>query len=199
MNRGTIIALAAGVAGVLATSAFAGVAVYNAATVSSRADDSVVMAAVPQPVLADVSNLAPDQALPALPPLPEVPASPSTPETTTAPSAGQQAGQATQSKASPAAPALTRAKASRIALSEASGEVVGITARSRMGYQAWAVQIKRPDGSIVTGYVDRESGVAFDWVIDQPAPAATYDDDDDNGEDDEDEDESEDEGSDDDD
>lgn len=136
------------------------------------------MAAVPEPVVADVSEVAPASALPELP---EVKASPSTTEPTTAPPDGQEAEQAAESKASAAAPAISKAKASKIALSEAPGEVMGISSRSRKGYQAWAVQIMRPDGSIVTGYVDRASGVAFDWVIDQQAPVAAHADDDAHG------------------
>lgn len=177
MNRGTMIASAAGAAGVLAATAFAGVAVYNAATVSSRADDAVVMAADLEPVVAEVSDL---ESSSALPELPEVPISPSPTEGAAAAVSpgGQEAAEAAESVESPAAPAITKARASRIALSEAPGEVMGVSPGSRNGYRAWAVQIKRPDGSIVTGYVDRASGVAFDWVIDQSASAATYSDDD---------------------
>jgi hypothetical protein len=172
MNRGTIIALAAGAAGVLATSAFAGVAVYNAATVSSRADDAVVMAAAPQPVVEGVSER---ESAPALPELPQISASPSAAEGTATAPTDQGADEATEPRTTPA---ITKAKASKVALSEAPGEVLGVNAKSRNGYQAWAVRIKRPDGSIVTGYVDKASGVAFDWVIDQQAPATTYSDDD---------------------
>ena len=54
----------------------------------------------------------------------------------------------------------------------------GGTARSvekttHMNYQAWAVQLVRHDGSIVTGYVERSTGVIFDWVVNQEAPAAS--------------------------
>jgi outer membrane biosynthesis protein TonB len=53
----------------------------------------------------------------------------------------------------------------------------GGTARSvekvgHQGYEAWAVQLTRHDGSIVTGYVERSTGVIFDWVVNVEAPAA---------------------------
>ena len=43
------------------------------------------------------------------------------------------------------------------------------------------MQIERADGSIVTGYVEASTGVVYDWVVNQaaPAPQAAYEDDDD--------------------
>jgi len=48
-----------------------------------------------------------------------------------------------------------------------------VSPESHGGYDAWAVQVLRHDGSIVTGYVDRVSGVIFDWKVDQEAPKPT--------------------------
>ena len=39
------------------------------------------------------------------------------------------------------------------------------------GFKAWAVRLTRHDGSVVTGYVDRSSGVIYDWVVNNEAPA----------------------------
>ena len=41
------------------------------------------------------------------------------------------------------------------------------------GYAAWAVRVLRHDGSTVTGYVERETGVIFDWQVNEAAPTPT--------------------------
>ncbi len=53
------------------------------------------------------------------------------------------------------------------------GAARSVEKANHMGYEAWAVQLVRHDGSIVTGYVERSTGVIFDWVVNQEAPAAT--------------------------
>ena len=51
------------------------------------------------------------------------------------------------------------------------GVVKHVDKTTRGEYSAWAVQVLRHDGSIVTGYVEATTGVIFDWVVDQAAPA----------------------------
>lgn len=62
------------------------------------------------------------------------------------------------------------------------GDVVSVKRTKRDGFASWAVTVERADGSIVVGYVDRASGIIFDWtvqkapgepVIDLDGPAAT--------------------------
>ena len=65
-----------------------------------------------------------------------------------------------------AAGALTSAKQARAkALAAAPGTVLSVKKGTRSGYSAWAVSITRSDGSIVVGYVDVKSGIAFDWTV----------------------------------
>ena len=62
---------------------------------------------------------------------------------------------------------------STTALSKIQQEVPGLLTSLRKvkrdGFYAWAVTIKRSDGSVVVGYVDRRSGIVFDWTV-QTAP-----------------------------
>ena len=52
---------------------------------------------------------------------------------------------------------------------EVPGLLTSLRKVKRDGFYAWAVTIKRSDGSVVVGYVDRKSGIVFDWTV-QTAP-----------------------------
>lgn len=72
------------------------------------------------------------------------------------------------------APTVTADQARDAVLTATGGGVTrSVSPESHGGYDAWAVQVLRHDGSIVTGYVDRVSGVIFDWKVDQEAPKPT--------------------------
>ncbi len=81
--------------------------------------------------------------------------------------------------ASPAATAeetawISADAARDIVLTATNGGVVKSVEKTTRGeYSAWAVHLVRHDGSIVTGYVEASSGVLFDWVVNQDAPAPT--------------------------
>ncbi len=88
---------------------------------------------------------------------------------------------------------ITPDQAVAAVVSATPGKVASVGTATRNGIAAYAVQLQRPDNSIVTGYVDQSSGVVFDWVVNQKAPAAADDDygqsddrDDDHGDDDDD-------------
>ena len=51
--------------------------------------------------------------------------------------------------------------------------MTGVKMTKRSGASAFAVTVSRPDGSVVTGYVDASTGVVFDWVVNTPAPQPT--------------------------
>jgi hypothetical protein len=78
------------------------------------------------------------------------------------------------------APAGTHTKTSHVSSAEASDAVVAQVKGSRVvathaskhnGYKAFAVKVERTDGSTLIGYVDRASGVVFDWS--KPTQPAT--------------------------
>ena len=50
-------------------------------------------------------------------------------------------------------------------LSAVPGTVLSVKKKTRSGFTAWAITVKRSDGSVVVGYVDIKSGIAFDWTV----------------------------------
>lgn len=88
----------------------------------------------------------------------------------------------------PAAASVTQVQAKAAVLAQVKGTVMDVTSVTRGGYEAWRVEVKRADGSVVAGIVDKASGVVFAWDTVSTAPAASYQDDDDDRDDDDDDD-----------
>ena len=171
MNRPTIIATVVAATGVLVAGSVAGLAVVNAVS-STPADSSAVEVVAAQPPAQEPAVAMPtaDATAPSLPDI-AAPAQPKAQPSNTADTVVEPVVIAAVPKEIPSA-------AARKAVVKATpGSVVSITKKSRQGLKAWAVQVQRQDGSIVTGYVDRESGVVFDWTLDKKAPVATNTDD----------------------
>ncbi len=64
---------------------------------------------------------------------------------------------------------VTSTKALRVVQEDVPGVSTSVRKVRRDGFLAWAVTITRSDGSVVVGYVDRRSGIVFDWTV-QAAP-----------------------------
>ena len=147
---------------------------------------------------ADTANEAPQvtAAAPVTAPKPTAKAK-ATPKPTAA-KASAPASSATPEATAPSARSISADKAVSIVLNATNGGVVqSAQSTTHAGFDSWAITVKRADGSVVIGYVDRATGVAFDWVVKQEAPAPTptpsqssgyddHDDDDDHGDDDDD-------------
>ena len=161
MERKSIIAVVAGTAGILMAATVAGVAVVNAADSGTVAEPASVVAAQPLTPNAVVEP-SPWSGSTESMPLPEI----------VIPGSGL--------ADDPGSP-ITANQARSAAVKAADGNVLGTQRVQHAGYDAYAVQIKRADGSIVTGYVEASTGVVYDWVVNQaaPAPQAAYEDDDD--------------------
>jgi hypothetical protein len=158
MERKSIIAIVGAAAGVLVASSVAGVAVINAASASTTKPEAMVLTAAAQLQSAPVE-------------LPEMPVTqmPNTPGVTSTP---EVVGSTTLQSATKIAANKIGAKAARAAVVNASGGSVLKTSRVVLdGFDAYGVQVARTDGSIVTGFVDSNSGVIFSWVVDKEAPA----------------------------
>jgi hypothetical protein len=156
MQRRSAIAVAGAVTGILIAGSVASVAVINAASSSTSTDEApIVAASVIEP--ASVPSVVPDPSEPT----------------------GRSEQRTVADSMDTAPQAISRSQAQQAAVGATPGKVLGTARVERSGYDAFAVQIERPDGSVVTGYVEATSGVVFDWVLDKeaPAPAATYDDD----------------------
>ena len=186
MNRSAVIATVVATTGVLVAGSVASVAVINAASSSEPATSGITLVAdgAVATTTDGTSALAPsaDSAVD----LPTLPSQPAVPElATVAPAADTGSGSANSGSgaaddrgtdsASPAASrdttSVSSRQAARTVLAETGGSVMSVSKSNRGGYSAWAVTVKRPDGSVITGYVDRASGVVFDWVVNQNAPS----------------------------
>lgn len=148
MKRSGTIAVIAVTAGVLVAGSAAAVAVVNA---GSSAPEPPTLVAVVDPD-AVVAPTAGPSFVPA--PLPDISLPAIAPTDDSAPKS-----------------LMTRAAAQAAVLGLASGDVLSVEPSDRGGYDAFAVAVRRADGSTVTGYVDRASGVVFDWT--QKAAPAT--------------------------
>lgn len=187
MERSTIIASVIAGAGIIIAGSVAGTAAINAAASSEPDPSTSQLLAAPAVIApAPVADLAP---LPTFTtePLPEIK------EPSAAPQPAKAAAAATREAESPAAtsdavpsaqPTLPPEQAVALVLAATGGgSTQDIRQVTRAGYEAWAVTVQRPDGSVVTGFVDRASANVFDWRVVQAAPVTVaYTDDDDKGE-----------------
>lgn len=186
MERSTIIASVIAGAGILIAGSVAGTAAINAAASSEPDPSSSQLLAAPAVIApAPVADVAP---LPSFTtePLPEI----NEPSTATRPAKASTA--ATREAEAPAATpdAVPVAQATlppeqAVALVLAAtggGSTQDVRQVTRAGYEAWAVTVQRPDGSIVTGFVDRASANVFDWRVVQAAPVTVAYTDDEQGE-----------------
>lgn len=182
MKRRSAIAVAGAVTGVLIAGSVASVAVINAASSSTAAQDVPIVAAsaaVPESAPVIVPEAGAESA-----PLPEI-VIPEPVISSSEPTSGEPSGKAATPTAGDSASVtelavqtITAQAARQAATAATPGSVLDTSRVQRAGYDAYAVQIERADGSIVTGYVEATSGVVFDWVVDQkaPTPKATYED-----------------------
>ena len=70
---------------------------------------------------------------------------------------------------------LTVADAEQAVLAQTQGKIISTKQVTVNGISAFAVQVTRPDGSVVTGYVDASTGTVFEWAINKQAAAPTSD------------------------
>jgi hypothetical protein len=61
-------------------------------------------------------------------------------------------------------PSVSSTTAQRAVLRSSGGQVMGTWAARHGGYSAYAIKVKRADGSIIVGYVDRATGAVYDWT-----------------------------------
>lgn len=71
-------------------------------------------------------------------------------------------------------PQITATDAQAIVLqSLGNGKILNTDSAKDNGYDVWKVKVQRQDGSVVTGYVEKTSGVIYNWEVNQPAPPRT--------------------------
>lgn len=211
MQRSSIIATVIAAGGILIAGSVASVAVINAA--SSNQPDSQTIQLVAAGATATASpeatpsseataSTGTEQAaavaalpsldsssLPALPKVSDTPSQQAAGQVKPATSSTKPSASSSDDDSAAASVAqrstLSADKARAIVLKQGDGvSVVSTSKESHQGYSTWAVRITRSNGEVLTGYVDRESGVVVDWTVNQqaqaakPSPTASSDDDD---------------------
>lgn len=175
MERSSIIAVVGTVAGVMVAGSVASVAVINAAAAGTTKPETVSLTALQQgQELLDLPAVAADPMAIDVPAI-DIPAAGAT---ASAVASSQGANQSTTTLTTSQG---ISAKQARSAVRQATGgSVISTSLGKHQGFDAYAVKVTRPDGSVVTGHVDSKTGVIFSWVVNKeaPAPVATYADDD---------------------
>lgn len=148
MERRTMLAVTAASAGILVAGTVAGLAAVNASSDPSTTESSALTLAAPSPNATVLPQGDPEGSSE---PLPSI-VVPVVEETTAAD--------------------LTMDQAAALVATATEGTVLGASATTHAGYDAYAVQVERPDGSVVTALVEATTGVIYDWTLDRPAPPA---------------------------
>jgi len=151
MERRNALAVAAASAGVLITGTVAGIAVVNAATTSTVAEDSAMTVAAPGDGTQVLQPAMAQEQADALP-------------TIVVPTADESTFVVT--------PSITQAQAADLVAAATGGTVLKTTTTTHAGYEAYAVRVERADGSVITGLVEATSGVIYDWRVNKEAPPA---------------------------
>ncbi len=169
-RRGSII-VAAVSAGIIVAGGAATVAIVNASQAAPE-PDTIALVVDPVAVTTPIASRPSFQPEP----LPEIVfASPSATADPTE-QAGVPASPQAEPEQSAKSGSISASRARSLVLAEAPGSVMSVGKTTRGGYAAYAVKVKRADGSTVTGYVTRVDGVIFDWTQ-TAAPAPAYEDD----------------------
>jgi hypothetical protein len=186
MKRNNTIASVAAATGIVGATVIAAISLMQATVTDGSENETITLAAATAttPMPADLV-FTPE-------PLPEIPVI----SDSAAPSSSEVQTSVESASASP----VNRDFATKAVVDATNGKVTGVETVTYNGVDAFAVTVKRTDGSVITGYVDRSSGDIYEWVVvkEAPAPVKQYeeeDDDDDEyeGEEDNDDDEEEDE------
>lgn len=161
MKRNSTIASIAAATGIVGATVIAAISLMQATVTSSSENDTVTLAA-PSATMPMSSDLVfvPEQ-------LPEIPviSDSATPQSKGQEASTQKAGQ------------ISRNFATKAVVNATNGTVTQVDSINHNGVDAFAVTVKRTDGSVITGYVDRSSGDVYEWAVVKAAPVQQYEDD----------------------
>ena len=158
MKRTSAIATAVAITGVIVTGSLATVAMVTATAETSKPTQTLTVVASGQP---DPQVSSPE--------LPELNLESATITTNPTPTNSK----SEKSNETKAARTISEKSAKETVQGATEGEVLNVKKTQHNGVSAFAVTVSRPDGSVVTGYVDASSSVVFDWVVNKEAPKAT--------------------------
>ena len=171
MKRNSTIASVAAATGIVGATVIAAISLMQATVTDGSENETITLAA------ATATTPMPSDLVFTPEPLPEIPVI----SDSAAPSASEtQASVATASTSQ-----VNRDFATKAVVDATNGKVTGVETVTYNGVDAFAVTVKRTDGSVITGYVDRSTGDIYEWVVVKaaPAPVKQYEEDDDDDDD----------------
>jgi hypothetical protein len=176
MKRNSTIVSVAAATGIVGATVIAAISLMQATITNGAESDTVTLAATSAttPVPSDLV-FTPE-------PLPEIPVI----SDSAAPSPGKSQGSKPKTS-SQSAKQIDRDYAIKAVVDATGGTVTGVETMTYKSVDAFAVTVKRTDGSVITGYVDRSSGDIYEWAVVKAAPAVApvqqYQDDDEDDDD----------------
>lgn len=163
MKRNSTIASVAAATGIVGATVIAAISLMQA-TVTNGSESGTVTLAAPSASIPASSDLVFDPS-----PLPEIPVI----SNSSAPRSNDSQASAGESAQ------VNRNFATKAVVNATNGQVTGLEVTTHNGVDAFAVTVKRTDGSVITGFVDRSSGDIYEWAVVKaaPAPVQQYEDD----------------------
>ena len=162
MKRNSTIASVAAATGIVGATVIAAISLMQATVTDGSENETITLAA------ATATTPMPSDLVFTPEPLPEIPViSDSTAPSSSEPEASIESTSTSQ---------VNRDFATKAVVNATEGKVTGVETVTRNGVDAFAVTVKRTDGSVITGYVDRSSGDIYEWVVVKaaPTPAKQY-------------------------
>lgn len=170
MKRNSTIASVAAATGIVGATVIAAISLMQATVSDGSENETITLAA------ATATTPTPSDLVFTPEPLPDVPV--------ISDSAAPSSSETPASAASASTSQVDRDFAKKAVVDATNGKVTGVEKVSYNGVDAFAVTVKRTDGSVVTGYVDRSSGDIYEWVVvkEAPAPVKQYEEEEDDDE-----------------
>lgn len=171
MKRNSTIASVAAATGIVGATVIAAISLMQATVTDGSENETITLAA------ATATTPMPSDLVFTPEPLPEIPV--------ISDSAAPAASETQASVATASTSQVNRDFATKAVVDATNGKVTGVETVTYNGVDAFAVTVKRTDGSVITGYVDRSTGDIYEWVVVKaaPAPVKQYEEDDDDDDD----------------
>ena len=169
MKRNSTLISVAAATGIVGATVIAAISLMQATITSESENETVTLAAS-----SATSPMSPDLAFNPSP-LPEIPvisapvAAKSNPSTSNSSNASNEV-----VSSSPSAGQIDRDYAIKAVVDAPGGKVTKVDSLNHNGIDAFSVTVKRTDGSVVTGYVNKSSGAVYEWAVVKEAPVKQY-------------------------
>lgn len=159
MKRNSTLISVAAATGIVGATVIAAISLMQATITSESENETVTLAAS-----SATSPMSPDLAFNPSP-LPEIPV-------ITAPVTSNEVVTSSSSVGQ-----IDREYAIKAVVDATGGKVTKVDSLTHNGIDAFSVTVKRTDGSVVTGYVNKSSGAVYEWAIVKEAPVRQYEED----------------------